>query len=249
MTADGKIATANRQVSSFGSRYDRDHLFELRASADAVMAGARTVDLEAVEMGPGPAKYRRLRLRRGLREYNLRVVVSRLGTVDPGATIFQRKFSPVLVLTTRQAPEQRLKRLEAVANAVRICGSKEINFQQALRWLRERWNVRRLVCEGGGELNDGLFRTGLVDELHLTMCPKIVGGRQAPTIVDGLGFPTLEQAERLRLQSARRRGNELFLVYRTKRRVLEKKQTSILSQAGFSAKRARSQSRSDKRLR
>ena len=42
MTADGKIATANRVVSSFGSRRDQEHLYELRATADAVMAGART---------------------------------------------------------------------------------------------------------------------------------------------------------------------------------------------------------------
>ena len=44
MTADGKIATANRAVSSFSSRRDHDHLLALRATADAVMAGARTVD-------------------------------------------------------------------------------------------------------------------------------------------------------------------------------------------------------------
>ena len=39
-----------------------------------------------------------------------------------------------------------------------------------------------LLCEGGGELNDALFRGGLVNELHLTICPKIFGGRHAPPI-------------------------------------------------------------------
>ena len=61
MTADGKIATANRAVSSFGSARDHDHLLELRATADAVMAGARTVDLNPINMGPGPAMVRRRR--------------------------------------------------------------------------------------------------------------------------------------------------------------------------------------------
>src|SRR5262245_30288590 len=82
ITADGKIATANRAVSSFGSRRDKEHLFELRATADAVMAGARTVDLNPVNLGPGPAKYRRLRLQSGLAEYNLRIIVSRSGSVN-----------------------------------------------------------------------------------------------------------------------------------------------------------------------
>src|SRR5512146_2040883 len=96
MTADGKIATANRSISSFGSARDRAHLLELRATADAVMAGARTVDLNRINLGPGPARYRRRRVRRGLAEYNLRVVVSRSGSVNPDAEIFKRRFSPII---------------------------------------------------------------------------------------------------------------------------------------------------------
>src|SRR5215510_8179681 len=69
ITADCKIATANRAISSFGSRRDKEHLLELPATADAVMAGARTVDLNRINLGPGPVKYRRRRIRRGLAEY------------------------------------------------------------------------------------------------------------------------------------------------------------------------------------
>ena len=214
MTADGKIATANRRVSSFGSPYDQAHLLQLRATADAVMTGARTVDSNPVNLGPGPAKYRRLRRRRGLAEYNLRIIVSRSGTVNPEAHIFHRRFSPIIILTTRRVTGGRLKQLRAVASEVKICGSKEINFSRALRWLRTKWGIKRLVCEGGGELNDALFRAHLVDELHLTVCPKVFGGRAAPTIADGLGAGNLADAARLELQSSRRHGDEMFLVYR-----------------------------------
>lgn len=173
MTADGKIATANRAVSSFGSRHDHDHLLELRATTDAVMAGARTADLNSVNMGPGPAKYRRLRLRRGLAEFNLRIIVSRSGTVNPRAEVFRHRFSPIIILTTRRATAGRLRRLRAVAAEVKICGAKEINFPRALRWLREKWGIKRLLCEGGGELNDALFRAHVVNQLHDCM-PKSV---------------------------------------------------------------------------
>jgi riboflavin-specific deaminase-like protein len=214
MTADGKIATANRAVSSFGSRRDQAHLLELRATADAVMAGARTADLNPINLGPGPAKYRRLRLQRGLAEFNLRVIVSRSCTVNPGAKVFQRRFSPVIILTTQRASAGRLKKLRAVATEVRICGAKEIDFPRALRWLRGKWGIKRLLCEGGGELNDALFRAGLVNELHLTVCPKVFGGRAAPTIADGLGAGSLAGATQLEFKSAWRQGDELFLVYR-----------------------------------
>jgi 2,5-diamino-6-(ribosylamino)-4(3H)-pyrimidinone 5'-phosphate reductase len=214
MTADGKIATANRRVSSFGSRRDQAHLLQLRATADAVMAGARTVGSQPITLGPGPSKYRRLRLRRGLAEYNLRIVVSGTGRINLNARVFQRGFSPIIVLTTRRVPADRLKGLRAVATEVKICGAQEINFRTALRWLRKKWGIKRLLCEGGGELNDALFRAGLVNELHLTVCPRIFGGRAAPTIADGLGADSLARATRLELQSARRQGEEMLLVYR-----------------------------------
>jgi riboflavin-specific deaminase-like protein len=189
-------------------------LLKLRATADAVMAGARTVDLNAINMGPGPAKYRRLRLRRGLAEFNLRVIVSRSGTVNPKAQVFRRRFSPIIILTTRRATAARLKALRAVAEEVKICGAKEINFPRALRWLRAKRGIKRLLCEGGGEVNDALFRAGLVNQLHLTVCPQVFGGRTAPTIADGLGAGSLARAARLELESARQREDEMFLVYR-----------------------------------
>jgi 5-amino-6-(5-phosphoribosylamino)uracil reductase len=217
MTADGKIATANRAVSSFGSARDHEHLLELRATADAVMAGARTVDLNPVNLGPGPARFRRLRRARGLAEYNLRVVVSRTGSVDPQATIFQKSFSPVVILTTRRAGTKRLRRLRALASEVRIYSGAEIDFAEALSWLRREHGVRRLVCEGGGELNDALFRADLIDELHVTVCPKVFGGRAAPTIADGLGAESLSAASSFRLHQVRRVKDEVFLVYRRRR--------------------------------
>lgn len=213
MTADGKIATANRAVSSFGSARDHEHLLELRATADAVMCGARTADLNAINLGPGPARFRRARLRRGLAEYNLRVLVSGSGTINPAAEIFRHRFSPIIILTTGRALSARRKALRQVADEVKVFGEREVNLRGALRWLQRTRGVNRLLCEGGGELNDALFRAGLVDELHLTVCPKIFGGRHAPTIADGLGFPNLAAAARFELQSSRRVGDEMFLVF------------------------------------
>ena len=213
MTADGKIATANRKVSTFSSGRDREHMMELRATVDAVLSGARTVDLNPVTLGPGSSKYRRLRLKRGLAEYNLRVIASGSGSIDPGATIFTQRFSPIIVLTTERAGERRLERLRRLADEVKVCGKDKLDFRYAFGWLRKRWKVRRLLCEGGGELDDALFRANVVNELHLTICPKIIGGRHAPTIADGRGFGSLARACQLKLKSFKRHEGELFLVY------------------------------------
>jgi riboflavin-specific deaminase-like protein len=217
ITADGKINTANRRVGSFSSARDGEHMLELRAQADAVIAGARTVDLHPVTMGTGGLKFRRQRVRQGFAEYNLRVIVSGSGTVDLNAEIFKRKFSPVIILTTERAGPRRLAALRRRAQDVIICGQSEIDFEKALRQLRFKWKVNRLLCEGGGELNDALFRAGLVDELHLTICPKIFGGQAAPTLADGRGHLKLAEATRLKMKSSKRVGDELYLVYRVVR--------------------------------
>lgn len=214
MTADGKLAPATRHFEPFAGPRDREHLLELRATADAVMAGARTVDLDRVNLGPGPAKFRRLRLKRGLAEYNLRIIVSGSGTIDPNAHIFQHRFSPIIILTSELIPKKKLRQLQSLADEVKVIGEGEINFEGAFRWLREKWNVKRLLCEGGGELNGAVFRAGLVDELHLTIAPVIFGGRDAPTLADGPGVESLAESARLRLVSMKRFGADLFLVYK-----------------------------------
>jgi riboflavin-specific deaminase-like protein len=212
MTADGKIATGNRAVTSFGSRRDHDHLLELRATADAVMAGARTVDSADINLGPGGAKYRRQRLKRGLAEYNLRIIVTGSGSLGSDAHVFKHRFSPIIILTTKRVSPTALRRLRSLADVVKICGRQEINLRSALRWLKKKWRVNRLLCEGGGDLNDALFRAGLVDEIHLTICPKLFAGRDAPTIAEGRGFPSLPQAAQFEFKSIKQIGNELFVV-------------------------------------
>jgi riboflavin-specific deaminase-like protein len=217
MTADGKIATANRAVTSFGSARDLRQLYELRATADAVMCGARTVEMSRTVLGTGGPQFRELRLKNGLAEYNLRVIVSGSGSIDPQAQIFRKRFSPVIVLTTEHASAKKMKRLRELADEVKVFGGKEVNFCTALPWLRATWGVKRLLCEGGGALNDALFRAGLVDEIHLTICPKIFGGRTAPTIADGSGFQRLIRAARFELTSMRREKAELFTVFSSRK--------------------------------
>ena len=213
MTADGKIATENRAVHSFGSARDLAHLYELRATADAVMCGARTVEISQSILGTGGEKFRKLRLKNGLAEYNLRVIVSGSGSINPAAEIFKKRFSPIIVLTTERASAKKLKLLRELADEVKVFGGTEINFRSALLWLRTKWSANRLLSEGGGELNNALFRAGLVAEINLTICPKIFGGRSAPTIAEGTGLQRLAAVEKFELTSIILKKAELFTVF------------------------------------
>jgi riboflavin-specific deaminase-like protein len=212
-TADGKLAPANRHFVPFSSKRDHDLLLELRTRCDAVMAGARTVDSVPVTLGPGGKKYREMRVQNGLAANNLRVVVSGSGTLNSDAEIFKHRFSPLIVLLTARAGKTRINRLKKRGAIVQVCGERELDFAYALRWLRKEWNVKRLLCEGGGEINGALIHAGLVDEIYLTLVPIIFGGRDAPTLAGGLGVEALKTAIRLKLKAQQQTGNELYLAY------------------------------------
>jgi riboflavin-specific deaminase-like protein len=157
-----------------------------------------------------------MRLENGLAEFNLRVIVSRTGSISPRAHIFKTRFSPILLLTT-EAAGAHLKKLRKVVDGIFVSKGSRLDLPEALRWLREEWKVKRLLCEGGGELNGAMFQQRLVDELYLTICPLIFGGRTAPTLADGDGIADLAAALRLRLDRMERHQDELYCVYRVRK--------------------------------
>jgi len=212
MTADGKIASANRRVSSFGSPLDQNHLYALRGGVDAILCGARTVDLNRVSLGAGTHRHVARRIAQGLRPHPIRVIASGRATLNPDSHLFTKSLGPVVLLTTRRASKRHLEALRSKVDEVFASGESEIDFNAAFAWLHDRWKVRRLLCEGGGHLNEALFRGGLVDEMHLTLCPLILGGRSAPTLADGIGLGGLQRLARFKVSRRKQAGGELFLV-------------------------------------
>ena len=119
-----------------------------------------------------------------------------------------------MVLVCERISRKRLTELEAAADTVFVCGANSVNFKKAFNFLYKKYHTKRILCEGGGNLNDSLFRAGVVDEVNLTICPLILGGKDAPTIADGIGFKRLADAAKFKLHSRKEVDNEMFLTYR-----------------------------------
>jgi riboflavin biosynthesis pyrimidine reductase len=91
-------------------------------------------------------------------------------------------------------------------STIEVCRVESV--KQAVADLGRR-GARRILCEGGPTLNAALFQASLVDEIFLTIAPKLVGGEQPLTIVKGGGLNTIE----LELRSLVELDGELFLKY------------------------------------
>lgn len=215
MTIDGKVTTYARTPANFGSKTDKFHLLELRAQCDALMVGAHTAATDHMTLGIPNEKLQRQRLQRGLPPHPLRVIVTGRFSVDRRWEVFQHDFSPIVIFTSEAAPKKKRREFESLAH-IYECGKRDVDLRKVMRILQRDWQVKRLLCEGGPTLNWELFRQRLVDEVNLTLCPKVFGGATTPTMVDGRGFLP-DEAATMRLASVKRVGDELFLVYRMKR--------------------------------
>ena len=88
--------------------------------------------------------------------------------------------------------------------------SASVNLPAMLAILRADYGVRRLVCEGGAQIFRALLAAGLIEELHVTLCPRVFGGEKAPTLT-GLPGAFLPASIPLTLKKMEVIGGECFL--------------------------------------
>jgi riboflavin-specific deaminase-like protein len=215
MSADGKIDSVYREGKGLGSRLDRDRLDELRAEADAIVVGAATIRAEDPPMGVRDPARRHQRLAQGRPAHPTPVVISRTADIPLTARFLGGEASSKIVAVPADLDPFATAPYEALAasGAVRVLrvGAGAVDLHALVAALHED-GARLVVVEGGGEVVAAFLAAGLLDELRLTLVPTILGGRNAPTPVEGDGWPFADR-RRLTLLESERIGDEMYLRY------------------------------------
>jgi riboflavin-specific deaminase-like protein len=177
-TVDGRAAIGG--VSGpIGSATDTALLAGLRTRFDAMMIGAGTMRAERYGRPVSSQEKRERRERIGLPHDPLMVIVSGRLDLPWDAPLFTDGGGRVLVFTASEAePPETATSLRVVRHEGRV------DLTAAMRHLRGERGIRALLCEGGPRLHAELQARGLVDDLFLTIAPKLSGG-DAPRIVEG----------------------------------------------------------------
>jgi 2,5-diamino-6-(ribosylamino)-4(3H)-pyrimidinone 5'-phosphate reductase len=208
-SADGKISTRERVQVPISGPDDFDRVDRLRAAADGVAVGVGTVLADDPHLTLDERERRVERLRNGRPGNPARVVADSRARTPPDARVLDDAATTYL-LVADVAPAERVEGLEARGAEVIEAGAERVDLEAALAALEER-GVERLLVEGGGELLYSLFEAGLVDEFSLYVGSQILGGREAPTPVDGDGF--VEEFVDLHLEAVRRIDDGVLLEY------------------------------------
>jgi riboflavin-specific deaminase-like protein len=172
---DGK-ATLDWRTRGLSSDVDRRVFHLLRTQADAVMVGAGTARTERYGRITKSDELRQIRINNGLVPNALAVVVSGRLNLPPDLPLLNEPDERVVIAT---ASEDSLPGVKADVEYARVGD----DLPRLMAYLHERHGVRSVLCEGGPTLNSFLFASGLVDELFLTLNPKLIGGSAALTIV------------------------------------------------------------------
>lgn len=171
VTVDGR-ATIGGKSGPIGSDADTEMLVRLRSRFDAVMIGAGTMRVE---------RYGNID--------RLMVLVSGRLDLPWDAPLFTEDGGRVLVFTASEAePPETAASVQVVRHEGRV------DLVAALRRLREEHGVRALLSEGGPRLHGQLWAAGLVDDLFLTIAPRMTGA-DAPRILEGRSLPGTSELE------------------------------------------------------
>jgi riboflavin-specific deaminase-like protein len=211
MSLDGKITTYRREAISLGTDHDRRLMDELRSDTDAVIIGAGTVKLDGHPILMRYEDLKSKRIENGLPPHPINITLSRSLGIPTTRPFFHHEETEKIVFTTRAAPAARIKKFSKLAEVVVLPG-RSPSPTDVLDHLGER-KIKRVLLEGGGEMHFAFAKEGVVDDIYITITPRLLGGTNAPTVLDGKGFPAA-QHPLLRLVSTRRIGDELFLKYR-----------------------------------
>ncbi len=215
-TLDGKVVVGGTGTTKLiGSAIDHALMERINLQADAILGGASTVRADGLHYPQITPETQRERRERGLRPRPLWVVVSRRGEMPLDAPFFRTDRTQLAAIVSGVASRSQVAALGQRVQVVRLgaTGSAALDAHEVLAILRRDWGVQRLVCLGGPRTNAWLIEAGLVDELFLTIAPKIQGGGGGTTAVEGHGFSPHALVQ-LELLSAYRAGSELFLRYR-----------------------------------
>ncbi|MFM8656870.1 MAG: RibD family protein [Chthoniobacterales bacterium] len=207
------LAARGKAPTSFTPSPDRRRMLELRAESDAVLVGRGTLEADDMPLRLPSAKLRARRERAGQSAEPLRVVVSNSGRLRKNLRIF-RGGAPIIVFSTNSMPAATRLWLEKVADVRLEPRAKRVDLRRAMAILARDYGVRSVLCEGGAEVFRALAESRLVDKLHITFAPVIIGGAAAPTLLGPARTSLLRRSIPLRLQSFYPIGGEVFATYR-----------------------------------
>ncbi len=208
ITLDGKIATHTGHSQWISGESSRAIVHQIRGRMDAIVVGVETVnrdDPQLTARPPGPRTA-------------ARVVLDSEGSTPLSSQLVQSaKETPVIIATSQSAPTSRLQPLrDAGCEVVPLEGA---SHAQRLKQLLDVLGIRRMtniLVEGGARVLGSLWDMRAIDEVHVFVATKLVGGGGAPSALAGVGCEEVPVASTLQSYQVERCDDDIYIRGRLK---------------------------------
>ena len=202
---DGKIATKTCDSKWISNEESRRYVNKLRAVTDGVMVGINTVISDNPLLVPKVVKPKKIPVRMIL-DSKLRIPLS----CDVVKTAEKYRTWIFTSEDARHDKETRLKSLGLDVIKLSTDENGRVSLRDVCNELYRR-EVQTVLVEGGGELNSGLLKEGLVDKILLFYAPILIGGKNALNLVGGKGIDFLRDAHKVDIVAVKRFKEDIFV--------------------------------------
>ena len=200
-TLDGKISTVTGESQWISCEESRNFVHRLRDVNDGILAGVGTI------LADNPS----LTTRIDNGKNPVRIVVDSLARTPINSKFLNDGAAKNIIAVTENAPADKISALQNLGAEIIFCGnSQQVDLKILMAELARR-EITSVLLEGGGTLNFSMFRAGLIDKVFAFVAPKIIGGKNALTPVEGAGVEKLSDAVQLENLTAEKIGTDILI--------------------------------------
>lgn len=200
MSLDGKICTHTGDSQWISGNESRAYVHRLRKKYTAILCGIGTALSDDPILNtriPGEASARN----------PIRIVLDRYARLPLDSKLVRTAQDiPTIIVHSQEAPQGNLSKLQAEGVQTWCCSTLMDFLTKAAT---ER--IDSILIEGGGTVNEAFVREGLINEVYAFVAPKIIGGSDAKTPVEGKGFALLNEAIKLDRLSTEQMGEDILI--------------------------------------
>lgn len=205
ISLDGKIATKTCDSKWISNEQSRRYTNKLRASVDAIMVGINTVITDNPMLIPKLIK---------VKKYPLRIILDSKLRIPLSCDIVKTAANyKTTIFTLDDSRHDKEAKLISFGIEVVKC-PKDENGRVSLKYVSDelyRRQIMTVLVEGGGELNGGLLKEGLIDKFILFYAPIFIGGKSALNLIGGKGVDFLREAHKLKIENLKKFKDDICL--------------------------------------
>lgn len=203
MSLDGKLAARTGYSRWISGGASRAIVHRLRGRVDAILVGSRTAEVDDPLLTARPA---------GPRSATRIIVDSQARLSLQSQLVRTAKEVPVLVAVGSGASPENVSRLQQAGCEV-LPLAAATRYERMLQLLAElgRRRMTNVLVEGGARVLGGLFDAGQIDEVHVFISPKLIGGDRAPSPVGGAGLDRVPELPQLVDRMVEQVGDDVYI--------------------------------------